>query len=112
MIFSEGTVTTVVNGTTMAMAETVAALLSGRVSFRDLVATGRPAAMQVACFEYGCYRCNAISMILEVEREIIEGPCGTTAESATGQPGRRIAPRPSPRCAVEWPSRPSASAFQ
>ena len=84
MNFSESSVTAVVNATTMTLAEAVTSLLGGRIGFRDHVATGRHATMEVECFEYGCYRCNAISMTWEVAREVLEGPCGTTAEIRHG----------------------------
>lgn len=78
--FAADNVTTVVNGTAMPLADAVTDLLTGRIEFRDHVATGQPATTQVSCFEYPCYRCDAISLFWEVEREIIEGPCGTRAE--------------------------------
>jgi hypothetical protein len=49
MIFCDGAIATVVNGSSIALADTVVALLSGRVGFRDHVATGQLAAMRVAC---------------------------------------------------------------
>jgi hypothetical protein len=64
----------------MPLTDTVTGLLTGRIDFRDHVATGQPAIIEVSCFEYPCYRCNAISLFWEVEREIIGGPCGTRAE--------------------------------
>jgi hypothetical protein len=84
MVFAEGDFTAVVNQTTMAMADVVMALLDGRIGFRDHVATGRSATMYVACFEYPCYRCNAISMIWDVVRESMNGPCGTTVDLPSG----------------------------
>ncbi|WP_346535479.1 hypothetical protein [Micromonospora sp. DPT] len=73
-------VTTVVNGTAMPLADAVISLLTGRIDFRTHVATGQPAITQVSCFEYPCYRCGGVSLFWEVEREIIDGPCGTRAE--------------------------------
>lgn len=84
MVFAEGDLNAVVNQTTMGMTEAVTALLTNRIGFRDHVATGRPGTIYVACFEYPCYRCNAVSMIWDVVRESMEGPCGTTAELPSG----------------------------
>jgi hypothetical protein len=79
MIFSEGNATATINRSTMIMAEATAALLSGRIGFRDYVANGQPATIEMDCFEYPCYRCNRISLIWQVNQEVIQGPCGTTA---------------------------------
>ncbi|MEU8152168.1 hypothetical protein AB0B94_00715 [Micromonospora sp. NPDC048986] len=78
--FAADSVTTVVNGTAMPLADAVIGLLTGRIGFRTHVATGQPAITQVSCFEYPCYRCSGVSLFWEVEREVIDGPCGTRAE--------------------------------
>jgi hypothetical protein len=78
--FTADSVTAVVNGTGMPLADAVIGLLTGRIDFCDQVANGRPAIAQVSCFEYPCYRCGGVSLFWEVDREIIDGPCGTTAE--------------------------------
>jgi len=82
--FSDGDFTVVVNGTAMSLADTVTALLNCMIGFREHVAAGHPATMEVACYEYPCYRCNAVSMTWEVEREILTGPCGTVAKVGHG----------------------------
>jgi hypothetical protein len=78
--FTADSITTVVNDAAMPLADAVTGLLTGRIDFRDHVATGQPATIEVAFFEYPCYRCGAVSLFWEVQREIIQGPCGTRAE--------------------------------
>jgi competence protein CoiA len=95
MIFAEDGVHAVVNDTTMALTEAVTALLEHRIGFRDHVATGRPATMHVACFEYPCYRCDAISMIWNVVRESMDGPCGTTVDLTAGTIWAKVRPEAS-----------------
>src|SRR3989440_7775689 len=91
---------TTVNGTAVPLADAATRLLAGRIDFRDHVATGKPATVEVSCFEYPCYSCDATSLIWEVNRETIQGPCGTTGEirhasiwaGPPRSPGRRTSP--------------------
>jgi Competence protein CoiA-like family len=106
VVFAEGGPTVVVNRRTLAMADTVAALLGGRIGFRDHVATGQPAALRVACFEYGCYRCDVVSLIWDVEGESLTGLCGTAVELESGP----IWARERPEASDAVRSRPVAEA--
>ncbi|WP_344501119.1 hypothetical protein [Dactylosporangium maewongense] len=97
MAFAENGLTVTVNQSTMTMADAVVALLNDRIGFREYVANGRPASLHVSCVDYPCYRCNKVSMIWDVDRETIQGPCGTTAEQHTGTIWAKIRPEAEPQ---------------